>query len=271
MFSLSGSPVVWSWDAHSLVRSNDVLRFWWEGGRNKTSMALTWKAITDIMEERWTIQWKVAGNPIFHRQRFKSRHHTCWFTLMCGSRFCCVESQTTPTASLWIECSPSPSAVKTAAIFNHNTVHLSMVLPFLPSLSLFQPSLFVVGGVLIFHPTSNHHIDRLMGRPVGGQLEHAALAVVLFQAADELTTFINLTMIQTSCKNHFSSQAFDFNKPGLKAPARLSQNASLTDLAGFGSLFDWGHICPAATKLGNARFWSFKPKDFLIDLFFLFF
>lgn len=95
-----------------------------------------------------------------------------------------------------------------------------MVLPFLPSLPLFQSlcssPLCLLWGVLIFHPTSNHHIDRLMGRPVGGQLEHAALAVVLFQAEHLLTTFIFLRMIRI--ENYFSSQAFDFNKPGLKAP-----------------------------------------------------
>lgn len=73
--------------------------------------------------------------------------------------------------------------------------------------SLSVPALSVCcGGVLIFHPTSNHHIDRLMGRPVGGRLEHAALAVVLFQAADELTTFIFLRMIKTSCKKKKKNQ-----------------------------------------------------------------
>lgn len=105
-FSLSGSSVVWSWDAHSLVRSNDVLRFWWERGHNKTSMALTWKTITDITE-RWRIQWKVTDNHTFHCQRLKSRHQTCWFTSLSGSWFCCGESQTIPTAFLWIEYSPS--------------------------------------------------------------------------------------------------------------------------------------------------------------------
>lgn len=49
-FSLTGYAVVWSWDAHWLVKSNDVLRLWWEGGHNKTSMVMTWKTITDITE-----------------------------------------------------------------------------------------------------------------------------------------------------------------------------------------------------------------------------
>lgn len=50
--------------------------------------------------------------------------------------------------------------------------------------SLSVPALRLLWGVLIFHPTSNQHIDGLMGRPAGGRLEHAGQAVVLFQAAD---------------------------------------------------------------------------------------
>lgn len=107
----------------------------------------------------------------------------------------------------WLERAPPSSAPKTAAIFNHNRVHLSTLPPFLASssvpVSLFQPSLFVVGGVLIFHPTSNQHIEGLAGRPVGGRREHAALAVVLFQAADKLTTFIFPGMMKTSVKKFF--------------------------------------------------------------------
>lgn len=136
MLSLSGSWVVWSWDAHSLVRSNDVLRFWWEGGHNKPSMTPTWKTITGIITSN---KGKLQSTVIFTVGDSKADIMLVrWFTLLCSSWFCCAGPQTTPTAFLWIERSPSESAVKTAAIFNHNRVHLSMVLPFLPSLSLFQ-------------------------------------------------------------------------------------------------------------------------------------
>lgn len=153
--------------------------------------------------------------------------------------------------------------MKTAAIFNHNRVHLSMVLPSLPSLSLFQSLcsslLCLLWGVLIFHPTSNHHIDRLMGHPVGGQLEHAALAVVLIQVADELTTFIFLRMIQTSCKKMISAL-----RPLISTSlaSKLLHDCPRTHLY---LMFCWdlglslisGHICitTSASKLHNNRFW----------------
>lgn len=74
------------------------------------------------------------------------------------------------------------------------------------------------GGVLIFHPASNRHIEGLVGRPAGGQREHAALAVVLFQTADKMTTFIlpgtmKTAQIKKKGKNPdrpTQFQAFDF-------------------------------------------------------------
>lgn len=80
---------------------------------------------------------------------YKGRHSTSWFTFPCASWFCWAEPQTTPTAFLWTEYSPSSSAVKTAAIFYHNRVHLSMVLPSVP-LFLCSSPLFVVGGLFLF-------------------------------------------------------------------------------------------------------------------------
>lgn len=104
------------------------------------------------------MQFQVSGRSSAHPQKQTSIPPSPFgFTLLCGSWFCCAEMQTIPTICLWIEFSPSQSAVWTAAIFNHNGVHLSMVLPFLPSLSLFlslcsspQCSLW---GVLLF-PTN---------------------------------------------------------------------------------------------------------------------
>lgn len=104
-----------------------------------------------------------------------------------------------------------------------------------------------------------------MGRPVGEQLEHAALAVVLFQAAVELTAFIFLWLIWIARVTYFCSQAFDFNKPGLKAPPWLLLNASflwMFWLMCFGVLFDLGHICVTTIKFMYfySGFRSFKPQ-----------
>lgn len=200
-----------------------------------------------------------------HRRTFKSRHQTGWFTSVCGSWFCCVESQTTPSAFSSVvlrslQWRLPPSLITTVSICR-------WFFPFYPLFlcsSLSIPALSVLlWGVLIFHPTSNHHIDRLTGRPVGGLLEHAALAVVLLQAEDELTTFIfpqndtdvRRTKKKIEKKNQLSGLWFQHVWPQSSFMIVPEHFLLLHVLMGFGSLFDRGHICKTTPyKLVNKIF-----------------
>lgn len=171
-----------------LVKSNDVPWCWWKERSNQTIWLRHRKTLPDF-KERCATQWRVTGNGKFsslliQRQTFDlliylsvcfvvllswtADNSHCFFMdgiqsfVVCGEDCRHLLSQQSPSVDGSSLCSP---------------------------LSLFQPSVCCGGVVLISHPASNHHIDRLMGRPAGGWLEHT---VVLFQASDEQTTFILL-------------------------------------------------------------------------------
>lgn len=96
-----------------------------------------------------------------------------------------------------LEQSPSRSAVERAAIFNHKCPSVDGSSPSCPIFLSSNPRsvCYEGGGVPIFHATSKHHIDRLSSCPVGGQLEHAALANVLFQVRASESTFVFSSVI----------------------------------------------------------------------------
>lgn len=137
----------------------------------------------------------------------------------------------------------SSAVLKTAAIFNHNRVHLSTLLPFLAPfsvpVSLFQPSLFVVevGGGGYFPSNIKPAYRGALGPPSRGAARTRCIGCCPFPSRSQ-TDHIYFSrndkdflkkqppppkkkkLTQT---NQPSFPAFDFTKPGLKAP-ELSQH-----------------------------------------------
>lgn len=203
-----------------------------------------------------------------HRHTFKSRHQTGWFTSVCGSWFCCVESQTTPSAFSSVvlrslQWRLPPSLITTVSICR-------WFFPFYPLFlcsNLSIPALSVLlWGVLIFHPTSNHHIDRLTGRPVGGCLNMLHWLLSFSKPKMNWPHLFFLKMIQTSGrqkkkKNQLSGLWFQHVWPQSSFMIVPEHFLLLHVLMGFGSLFDTGHICKTTPyKLVNKIFGSVWPK-----------